>query len=48
MKLAALLIAIGLLKAAKGIAWAGERVADAAVWIIDQCDPKRGRRTWRH
>ncbi|WP_432346654.1 hypothetical protein WMC41_00610 [Shinella yambaruensis] len=44
MKLIALLIAIGLLKAAKGIAWAGEFVADAAVWIIDQCDPKtRGR-----
>lgn len=44
MKILALMLAILLLKAAKGIAWAGELVADAAVWIIDQCDPKtRGR-----
>ncbi|MEW9617077.1 hypothetical protein AB3G45_25035 [Shinella sp. S4-D37] len=45
MKLIALLIAIALLRTAKGIAWAGERVADAAVWIIDQCDPQTRRRT---
>ena len=38
MKLIALMTAILLLKAAQGIAWAGERVADAAGWIIDQCD----------
>lgn len=40
MKFIALLIAIVLLRTAKGIAWAGELVADAAVWIIDQCDLK--------
>lgn len=45
MKLAALLIAIGLLKAAKVIAGAGELMADAGLWIIDQCDPKTRRRT---
>jgi hypothetical protein len=44
MKLLALLLAIGLLKTAKGIAWAGERIADGAVWIIDQCDPAPRRR----
>ena len=44
MKVLALLLAIGLLKIAKGIAWAGEQIADGAVWIIDQCDPAmRGR-----
>lgn len=45
MKLAALLIAIALLRTAKGITWAGELMADAAVWIIGQCDPKPRRRT---
>ena len=44
-KLIALLIAIGLLRAAKGIDWVGELVADAVVWIINQCDPKTRRRT---
>lgn len=29
---------IALLKAARGIAWVGELVADCGVWIIDQCD----------
>ena len=42
-KLIALLIAIGLLRAAKGIDWVGELVADAVVWIINQCDPKTRR-----
>lgn len=45
MKLIALLIAIGLLKAAKCIAWAGDLVANAAVWIIDQCAPEPRRRS---
>ena len=44
MRFLALMVAIGLLKTAKRIAWAGELVADAAVWIIDQCDPKARRR----
>ena len=44
MKYLALLLAIGLLRTAKCIAWVGERIADGAVWIIDQCDPAmRGR-----
>lgn len=45
MKIIALMTAIALLKAAKGIAWAGELVADCGVWIIDQCAPKPQRRT---
>jgi hypothetical protein len=45
MKVLALLIAIGLLKTANGIAWAAEHIADGAAWIIDQCDPKTRRRT---
>lgn len=44
MKILALMFAILLLKAAKGIACAGELVADCGVWIIDQCDPKTRRR----
>lgn len=39
MKLIALMTAIGPPKAAKGIAWADELIADAAVWVIDQCEP---------
>lgn len=44
MRLIALLIAISLLKAANGLAWAGHVVGDAGIWIINQCDPKTGRR----
>lgn len=45
MKTLALIIAIGLLRTAKGLAWTGEHIADGAVWIVDQCDPQaRGRR----
>ncbi|WP_156387018.1 MULTISPECIES: hypothetical protein [unclassified Rhizobium] len=40
MKIIALMTAIAMLKAAKGIAWAAEIVADGGVWIIDQYDPR--------
>lgn len=40
MRFIALLIAIGLLKAAKRVAWVAELMADGGVWIIDQCDPE--------
>ncbi|WP_156383369.1 hypothetical protein [Rhizobium sp. Root483D2] len=43
MRLIALLAAIGLLKAANGLAWAGHLVGDAGMWIVDQCDPKSDR-----
>lgn len=43
MKILALMFAIGLLKAAKGIARAGELVADCGVWIVNQCDSARRR-----
>ena len=45
MKILALMFAILLLKAAKGIAYASEFIGDCALWIIDQCDPKTRRRT---
>jgi len=45
MKFISLLIAIGLLKAAKRIAWVAELMADGGVWIIDQCDPARRKST---
>ena len=41
MRLIALLTAIGLLKAANGLAWAGHVVGDAGIWIIDQCEMRR-------
>jgi hypothetical protein len=44
MRLIALLTAIGLLKAANGLARAGHVVGDAGMWIINRCDPKTRRR----
>lgn len=40
MKIIALMTAIAMLKAAKGMAWAAEIVADGGIWIIDQYDPR--------
>lgn len=45
MKALALMFAILMLIAAKGIARASELLGFCAGWIIDQCDPKPRRRT---
>lgn len=44
MKILALMFAILLLKAAKGIAHASEFIGDCALWIINQCDSHRRKR----